>query len=160
MNTILQDWKVNQGNPKGRFVMVFFRLCQRIRKSYLWPIGLPVLGLYVILIHWIMGIELDYQTEVGPGLSLQHGSGLVVHQKARIGSACILRHGVTIGEKVKNGPVPVLGDGVELGANAVLLGEIRIGDHAVIGAGSVVLHDVPSRAIAVGNPAKIIRWTS
>jgi maltose O-acetyltransferase len=41
----------------------------------------------------------------------------------------------------------------------VLLGGIRIGNHAVIGAGSVVLNDVPNHAIAVGNPAKIIRRT-
>ena len=157
MNGILQDWKANHGNPKGQFVMVFFRVCQMIRRSPLWPLGLPVLAVYVLLVHWLLGIELDYQTEVGPGLSLQHGTGLVVHQKARIGSACTLRHGVTLGERVKNGPVPVLGDGVEIGANAVLLGGIIVGDRSVVGAGSVVLQDVPPGFVVAGNPAKILR---
>jgi len=157
MNGILQDWKANEGNPKGRFVMAFFRLCQAVRRSPLWPLGLPVLAGYVVLVHWLMGIELDYQTEVGPGLSLQHGSGLVVHQKARIGSGCTLRHGVTLGEKTKNGALPVLGNGVEVGANAVVLGGISLGDGCVVGAGSVVLHDVPPGAVVAGNPAKILR---
>jgi putative colanic acid biosynthesis acetyltransferase WcaB len=157
MNGILQDWKANEGNPKGRFVMAFFRLCQAVRRSPLWPLGLPVLAAYVVLVHWVMGIELDYQTEVGAGLSLQHGSGLVVHQKARIGSGCTLRHGVTLGEKTKNGPLPVLGNGVEIGANAVVLGGISLGDGCVVGAGSVVLHDVPPGAVVAGNPAKILR---
>ncbi len=160
MNRILQDWKANEGNPKGRFVMVFFRACQIVRGCSLWPLGLPLLGTYVVLVHWIMGIELDYQTEVGPGLSLQHAVGLVVHQKARIGAGCTLRHGVTLGERVANGAVPLLGDGVEIGANAVILGGISIGDRAVVGAGSVVLNDVPPGAVVAGNPAKILRPAS
>ena len=160
MNRILQDWKANEGNPKGRFVMVFFRACQIVRGCSLWPLGLPLLGTYVVLVHWIMGIELDYQTEIGPGLSLQHAVGLVVHQKARIGAGCTLRHGVTLGERVANGAVPLLGDGVEIGANAVILGGISIGDRAVVGAGSVVLSDVPPGAVVAGNPAKILRPAS
>lgn len=140
--------------------MVFFRVCQKIRKNPLWPVGLPLLGSYLILVHWIMGIELDYQTEVGPGLSLQHGTGLVVHQRCRIGAGCILRHGVTLGERVNNGQVPVLGDGVEMGVNAVVLGQVFVGRGAVVGAGSIVLHDVPAGAVVAGNPAKILRQTA
>lgn len=157
MNGILQDWKANHGNPKGRFVMVFFRVCQVVRCSPLWPLGVPLLAVYVVLVHWLMGIELDYQTEVGPGLSLQHGTGLVVHQKARIGAGCTLRHGVTVGERVGGGALPVLGNGVEIGANAVLLGGIVVGDRSVVGAGSVVLCDVPAGSVVAGNPAKILR---
>jgi len=56
-------------------------------------------------------------------------------------------------------PSPVIGDFVEIGANAVILGGIRIGDHAVIGAGSVVVDDIPAYAIAVGNPARIVKDT-
>lgn len=136
--------------------MVFFRLCQTIRHSPFWFLGVPVLASYVLLIHWIMGIELDYQTDVGSGLSLQHGMGLVVHKKSRIGSRCMLRQGVTIGERRSGGPVPVLGNGVEIGANAVVLGGVLIGDGAIIGAGAVVLKDVPPGVVVAGNPAKII----
>lgn len=156
ISKILQDWSANSGSLKGRFVLVFFRLCQEIRRSPVWWIGSPVLGLYVFLVHWLMGIELDYKTEVGPGLALHHGVGLVVHQRARIGAGCVLRQGVTIGWKSAGGGCPVLGDGVETGANAVILGEILIGSGAVIGAGAVVTRDVAPHAIVAGNPAVVI----
>jgi len=157
MAGIFQDWKANKGNPKGRLVLCFFRLCQAIRRQSWWPLGLPFLGLYVVLVHWIMGIELDYKSDIGPGLALHHGTKLVVHHNVRIGAGCMLRQFVTIGERVAGGPVPILGDHVEIGANAVILGGIRLGDGAIVGAGSVVLEDVPTRAVVAGNPARIIR---
>lgn len=135
---------------------MFFRLCQTIRGSKVWWLGAPILGLYVLLVHWLMGIELDYQTSVGRGLALHHGVGLVVHQRAKIGAGCVLRHGVTIGEKSAGGSCPVLEDGVETGAYAILLGGIRVGARAVVGAGAVVVKDVEPRDIVAGNPAVVI----
>ena len=49
-------------------------------------------------------------------------------------------------------------DDVWIGANAVILGGVHIGTGAVIGAGAVVAKDVPSRAIAVGVPARVIKY--
>ena len=34
---------------------------------------------------------------------------------------------------------------------------VTIGDDAVVGAGAVVTRDLPAGAVAVGNPAKVIR---
>lgn len=51
-----------------------------------------------------------------------------------------------------------LGDDVWIGANSVVLPGVRIGNGAVIGAGSVVTKNIPEYAIAVGNPAKIIKF--
>ncbi|MEO1390543.1 MAG: DapH/DapD/GlmU-related protein [Cyanobacteria bacterium J06634_6] len=45
-----------------------------------------------------------------------------------------------------------------LGANVTVLKGITIGEDVVIGAGSVVTKDVPAGAIAVGVPAKIIKF--
>ena len=50
-----------------------------------------------------------------------------------------------------------IGSDVWFGQNVLVLGGVSIGDGAVIGAHSVVTKDVPSYAIAVGNPARIIR---
>jgi acetyltransferase-like isoleucine patch superfamily enzyme len=50
-----------------------------------------------------------------------------------------------------------LGRNVWVGARAMILPGVTIGDHSVIGAGSIVTKDVPERAIAVGNPAKVIK---
>ncbi|KPJ74782.1 MAG: acetyltransferase [Deltaproteobacteria bacterium SG8_13] len=51
----------------------------------------------------------------------------------------------------------VVKKGASIGSNATLMCGITIGERAVVGAGSVVTSDVPARAIAAGNPAKIIR---
>jgi virginiamycin A acetyltransferase len=39
-----------------------------------------------------------------------------------------------------------------------VLSGVRIGAGAVIGAGSVVTRDVPDGGIAVGNPARVVRF--
>jgi len=43
-----------------------------------------------------------------------------------------------------------------IGSNATILAGITIGEGALIGAGAVVTHDVPSFAIVVGVPARVI----
>jgi acetyltransferase-like isoleucine patch superfamily enzyme len=50
-----------------------------------------------------------------------------------------------------------IGRRVWIGANATIIGGVTIGDGAVIGAGAVVIRDVPSRALAVGVPARVVR---
>jgi len=52
----------------------------------------------------------------------------------------------------------VIDDDVWIGANAVVLKGVHIGRGAVIGAGAVVTKNIPSLAIAVGIPAKPLRW--
>jgi len=55
-------------------------------------------------------------------------------------------------------PKTVLRKGCSIGANATILPGVVIGEGAMIGAGSVVLSNVPNNAVAVGNPAKIIKF--
>ena len=47
-------------------------------------------------------------------------------------------------------------DHVWIGAGATILPGVRIGTGACVGAASVVTKDIPERAVAVGNPAKIV----
>ena len=49
-------------------------------------------------------------------------------------------------------------DGVRIGGGAVILPGVTIGRNAVIGAGAVVTKDIPANAVAVGNPARVIRY--
>mgnify|MGYP000852219224 CR=1 FL=1 len=51
-----------------------------------------------------------------------------------------------------------IGSDVWIGSEAILMGGVHIGSGAVIGAGAVVAKDVPPYAIAVGNPARIIKY--
>jgi len=52
---------------------------------------------------------------------------------------------------------PTIRRGARVGGGAVLLPGIEVGEEAFVGAGAVVLHDVPPRALVVGNPARQIR---
>jgi maltose O-acetyltransferase len=51
-----------------------------------------------------------------------------------------------------------VGDDAWLGANVTILPNVKIGKGAVIGAGSVVTRDIPEYAIAVGNPAQVVKY--
>lgn len=48
--------------------------------------------------------------------------------------------------------------GVSIGANATILPGITVGSFAMVGAGTVVNKDIPERALAVGNPCRLIAW--
>ena len=52
----------------------------------------------------------------------------------------------------------VIGNDVWIGYRATILAGITIGDGAIIGAGALVTRDIPPYAIAVGVPAKVIRY--
>lgn len=56
-----------------------------------------------------------------------------------------------------NGPI-VIEDEAWLGARVTVLSGVRIGRGAAVGAGSVVTKDIPDNAIAVGNPARVVRY--
>jgi putative colanic acid biosynthesis acetyltransferase WcaB len=117
---------------------------------------------YRVLVEWFLCIELPAKTDIGPGLTLDHGQALVVNDHTQIGADCALRHCTTIGCKVLSGggqgSSPILGDRVDVGSNSVILGDISIGNDVVIGAGAVVIRDVPDRAVVAGNPAKILYY--
>lgn len=51
----------------------------------------------------------------------------------------------------------IIGSGVWLGANVTVLPGVTIGNNVTVGAGSIVTKDIPSNAIAAGNPSKVIR---
>jgi putative colanic acid biosynthesis acetyltransferase WcaB len=161
--SLFQDWANNFANPKGRLVMVLFRIAFALRNGPkpLMILAVPYGVLYRIFVEWLLGIELPWKTKVGPGLRIEHGQCLVVNDQTVFGRNCMVRNGTTIGNKqLRDGTysgAPVLGDFVDIGANVVILGEIKIGDHAVIGAGSVVVKDVPPYAVVAGNPARVLR---
>jgi acetyltransferase-like isoleucine patch superfamily enzyme len=48
--------------------------------------------------------------------------------------------------------------GASIGSGATILANITIGENAIVGAGSVVVADIPPNGVAVGNPARIIRY--
>ena len=51
----------------------------------------------------------------------------------------------------------VIGEGSWIGENVCIIGA-SVGKHCVIGANSVVTHDIPDYSVAVGSPAKVIKY--
>lgn len=51
-----------------------------------------------------------------------------------------------------------IGNDVWIGHGAIIMPEVKIGDGAIIGAGAIVTKDILPYAIAVGNPARTIKY--
>lgn len=127
------------------------------------------------------GIYLNTFFELGPlaRVSIGRFCTLVApiiraEREVTIGDFALISHGVVItdcehaGRAVRRAspgsdlpfncePRPVhIGNDVWIGARAVVLAGVSIGDGAIVGAGAVVSDDVPARAIASGNPARVM----
>jgi serine O-acetyltransferase len=100
------------------------------------------------------GIFIPSSTQVGYGLYIGHGVGLVVNHTARIGNNCNLSQFTTIGSNHEH--AACIGDNVYVGPGVSIVENVVIGSNATIGAGSVVVHDVPEGSTVAGNPAKVV----
>lgn len=106
-------------------------------------------------------ITIHSKAEIGEGLLIYHGNGIVIGASVRAGKCLTLEHQVTLGNRImsdKEGAMesPLLGDHVFIGCGAKVLGGVKVGDHARIGANAVVLQNVPDHATAVGVPARVL----
>lgn len=110
----------------------------------------------------VLGVDIHPAAEIGPGFMLDHGTGVVIGETAKVGAHCSFLHGVTLGStgKDKGDRHPKIGSSVLIGCGASVLGNIRVGNCCKIGAGSIVLKSLPDRATAVGNPARIIGYST
>ena len=88
-----------------------------------------------------------------------------IGSKVQIAPECAFysyAHGIAPDQFIKEQPLTTKGgitleDDVWLGYRTIVLDGVCIGKGAVIGAGSVVTHDIPSNAIAVGIPARVVK---
>jgi serine O-acetyltransferase len=105
------------------------------------------------------GIEIHPAANVGDGLFIDHGMGVVIGETADVGNDVTLYQGVTLGGTgfATGKRHPTVGDNVTVGSGAKLLGPIEIGHGAKVGANSVVITDVPPNATVVGNPGHVVR---
>ena len=121
---------------------------------------------HYVLARWLSqkalrrtGIEIHPGAQIGRGLFIDHGTGVVIGETSIIGDNCTLFQGVTLGGTGKEHGKrhPTLGNNVMVCTGAKVLGSIVIGDNAKIGAGAVVLQDVPANSTVVGVPGRVVR---
>ena len=136
-------------------VMLHYRLAHKLYLSghYFWARYISQRGVRKT------GIEIHPGAQIGKGLFIDHGMGVVIGETTIIGDNCLLYQGVTLGGtgKDKGKRHPTLGDNVMVGAGAKVLGPINIGNNVKVAANAVVLKDIPDNCTAVGVPARIAR---
>ena len=105
------------------------------------------------------GIEIHPGAQIGKGLFIDHGAGVIIGETTIIGDNCTLYQGVTLGGtgKEQGKRHPTLGNNVMVSAGAKVLGSFSIGDNSKIGAGSVVLQEVPPNSTVVGVPGRVVK---
>ncbi len=136
-------------------VMMHYRLAHKLYQNghYFWARYISQRGVRK------SGIEIHPGAQIGKGLFIDHGSGVIIGETAIIGDNCTLYQGVTLGGTGKDSGKrhPTLGNNVMVGSGAKILGPFTIGDNSKIGAGSVVLKEVPPNSTVVGVPGRVVR---
>lgn len=105
------------------------------------------------------GIEIHPGAQIGKGLFIDHGNGVIIGETAILGDNVTLYQGVTLGGtgKEQGKRHPTVGNNVMISAGAKVLGSFTIGDNSKIGAGSVVLKEVPPGSTVVGVPGHVVK---
>lgn len=133
--------------------------------------GRLVIGEHVTVLSRVVPVELlvfdNASLEIGDGTFINYGSSISATGSVSVGRNCLLGmytiildndfHGVT-DRLARPAPRPVvLQDNVWLGHRTLVLPGVTVGRDSIVGSGSVVTRDIPSRSVAVGNPARVIR---
>ncbi|MGV2128198.1 serine O-acetyltransferase [Agrobacterium vitis] len=127
--------------------------------NWLWNKGRRDFALYLqSRSSSVFQTDINPAAHIGKGIFLDHATGLVVGETARIGDNVSILHGVTLGGTGKEGADrhPKIGNGVLIGAGAKVLGNIEIGCCSRVAAGSVVLKPVPAGKTVAGVPARVV----
>ncbi len=148
----------------GAWATVGYRWCRWVHTTPMpVAVGLPlkvVAAAVQAAVNITTNIQLSNTAVIGPGLFIAHTGYIVLASGTVIGKHCTLTQGVTIGHAGGGGKslaaAPVIGDRVYVGPGAAVIGDITVGNDALIGISAVVTRSLPARAVAVGNPARIL----
>lgn len=149
---------------QGLHALVSHRIAHRLYER-----GVPIIPRLISQVTRFLtaGIEIHPGATIGKRFFIDHGSGIVIGETARIGDDVMLYHQVTIGatgwwKDVQGGKAkrhPTIEDRVTIGVGASILGPITIGHDSRIGAMALVLESVPPHSTVVASPARLLRRT-
>lgn len=97
-------------------------------------------------LHGAGGICIESEVGIGPGVKIFSS------QHREVGREVAIRRAPLAFEAVR------IGSGADLGVGVVVLPGVRIGVGVLVGAGAVVTTSLPDFAVAVGVPARVIRY--
>ena len=107
--------------------------------------------------------------EIGKCCLVCPGTRIMSATSITIGDGCMMAQSVSITDSdwhdiydrslsIGKTEAVTIGSNVWIGDSAIISKGVTIGDNAIIGAGSIVVKDIPANAIAVGNPASVLKY--
>ena len=120
-------------------------------------------------IHSDTGIDIHPGAQLGKGVFIDHGTGVVVGETAIIGDGVKIYQGVTLGAlsfpkdacgKIIKGAKrhPSIGSDVTIYSGATILGDIFIGDNSIIGGNVWLTESTPTGTrISIEQPKNLVR---
>ncbi|HKS81038.1 MAG TPA: hypothetical protein VJR23_05990 [Candidatus Acidoferrales bacterium] len=136
----------------GTYPVVTFRFgswARRVRFPVIRQILMFIAVVARYFVELITGVVITPTAKIGPGFVVHTWFGVFVGP-IKIGSNCVVQHGVVIGWNTKE-----VGDNVFFGPGAKVMGTPKIGNNVVVIANSLVMTDVPDNTTVVGVPARI-----
>ena len=106
----------------------------------------------------VFGVDIHPAAEILGGVMIDHATGVVIGETAKIDKNVSIFQGVTLGGKgnERGDRHPKIQSGVSIYASSTVLGNITIGKNSTIAAGSLVLKDVEPNTTVAGIPAKVL----
>ncbi|MEM9368556.1 MAG: pyridoxal-phosphate dependent enzyme [Planctomycetota bacterium] len=142
----------------GFWATVAHRIAHALR-----TLGVPVIPRAISgFAHSRTGVDIHPGAKIGPGLFIDHGTGIAIGCTAVLKQNVSLYNGVVLGTRSKptrtsnerSGHVakrhPTIGAGVSLYTNAFVGGDVTVGENAIIGAYAFITRDVPAGAAIKG----------
>lgn len=171
-NMLLKDiWldvkAVQERDPAARSALEVLLLYQGVHAliwhriaHWFWTHNMRFLGRLISQIaRFFTLIEIHPGAQLGHGILIDHGSGVVIGETAVVGDNCTIYQGVTLGGvgTQKGKRHPTLGNNVMVGAGAKILGAFEVGDNCSIAANAVLLKPLEDNVTAVGIPARPVK---
>lgn len=139
-------------SSNGFWATVAYRIAYSLR-----TLGVPIIPRAISgFAHSRTGVDIHPGAKIGPGLFIDHGTGIAIGCTAVLHSNISLYNGVVLGTRSKPSKEttedsvtvqkrhPTIESGASLYTNAFVGGDVTVGENAIIGAYAFVTHDVPA----------------